>query len=126
MRPELGIKNLVSRLKQVVLPAPFGPISAWMLPRLTRRLTLLTATKPLNSFVKFSVSRMYSPAIVSALPRGGAGARSRRHSRRVDVRAQPQRQRARDVQRDAAMPLALVGAEQRLVDADRDAGHRLA
>ena len=37
MRPALGVRNLVSRLKQVVLPAPLGPISAWMWPRLTRK-----------------------------------------------------------------------------------------
>src|SRR3954449_6358303 len=52
--------NFVSRLKQVVLPAPFGPISAWMVPRATRRLTPFTATKPANSLVRFSVSRMKS------------------------------------------------------------------
>ncbi len=28
--PEVGTRNLVSRLKQVVLPAPLGPISAWI------------------------------------------------------------------------------------------------
>ena len=39
MRPRVGFRNLLSRLKQVVLPAPFGPIMAWMLPRATRRLT---------------------------------------------------------------------------------------
>ncbi len=50
----------MSRLKQVVLPAPFGPISAWMVPRSTRRLTPLTATNPANSLVKSSVSRMNS------------------------------------------------------------------
>ena len=30
MLPRVGVKNLVSRLKQVVLPAPLGPNSAWM------------------------------------------------------------------------------------------------
>ena len=29
-----GDRNFVSRLKHVVLPAPLGPISAWMEPRL--------------------------------------------------------------------------------------------
>jgi hypothetical protein len=48
-------------LKQVVLPAPFGPISAWMWPRRTLRLTSWTATKPANSFVSPRVSRMNSP-----------------------------------------------------------------
>src|SRR6478736_8131933 len=60
MRPRVGLMNFVSRLKQVVLPAPFGPISAWMVPRATRRLTPFTATKPANSLVRFSVSRMKS------------------------------------------------------------------
>ena len=30
--PPVGCRNLVSRLKTVVLPAPFGPISAWIWP----------------------------------------------------------------------------------------------
>src|SRR4051794_13717095 len=60
MRPRVGCRNLVSRLKQVVLPAPFGPISACTVPRSTRRLTPLTATKPANSLVSPSVSRMHS------------------------------------------------------------------
>ena len=28
IRPRVGSRNFVSRLKQVVFPAPFGPISA--------------------------------------------------------------------------------------------------
>src|SRR5215831_4459644 len=58
MLPRVGSRKCVSRLKQVVFPAPFGPIRAWMLPRLTLRLTSLTATKPLNSLVSARVSRM--------------------------------------------------------------------
>jgi hypothetical protein len=34
MLPRVGGRNLVSRLKKVVLPAPLGPISAWMSPAL--------------------------------------------------------------------------------------------
>src|ERR1700722_204616 len=60
MRPRVGCRNLVSRLKQVVLPAPFGPISAWMVPRATRSATPRTATKPANSLVRSSVSRIAS------------------------------------------------------------------
>ena len=30
--PRVGGRNAVSRLKQVVLPAPFGPIRAWIVP----------------------------------------------------------------------------------------------
>src|SRR6185369_11259096 len=72
MVPAVGGRNLVSRLKKVVLPAPLGPISAWMAPRRTRRFTLSTATKPLNSLVRPRVSRMVSPVIESreCAPRG--------------------------------------------------------
>ncbi len=66
MLPRVGSRNLVSRLKQVVLPAPLGPMSAWMSPRATFRLTLLTATKPLNSLTRPSVSRMKSRAFMEA------------------------------------------------------------
>src|ERR1044071_1556512 len=60
MRPALGSRNLVSRLNTVVLPAPFGPISAWIVPRRTCRSTPRTAAKPRNSFVRPRVSRMTS------------------------------------------------------------------
>src|SRR5215472_288466 len=60
MRPRLGVKNLLKRLKQVVLPAPLGPIMAWILPRATRRLTPRTATKPAKSLARSSVSRTVS------------------------------------------------------------------
>src|SRR5471032_2659545 len=62
--PEVGIRNLVSKLKQVVLPAPLGPIRAWMWPRWTFKFTPLTAVKPLNSLVKFFVSKI-TPDILS-------------------------------------------------------------
>ena len=52
----------MSRLKQVVLPAPLGPISAWMEPRRTQVLSL-TAVKPLNSLGQAEVSRMASFAL---------------------------------------------------------------
>ena len=58
--PRVGGRNAVSRLKQVVLPAPFGPISAWVVPARTVSDTSSTATKPLNSRVRFTVSRMVS------------------------------------------------------------------
>jgi hypothetical protein len=61
MVPAEGVRNLVRRLKQVVLPAPFGPISAWILPARTVRLTFFTATNPRNSLVRPWVSRSGSP-----------------------------------------------------------------
>src|SRR5438128_1183765 len=42
---------------------PFRPMSAWIVPRRTRSLTSFTATKPRNSLVSPSVSRMTSSAI---------------------------------------------------------------
>src|SRR5438105_13196932 len=60
MVPFVAGRNRVSRLKQVVLPAPLGPISAWMVPRRIRRSTRLTATKPRNSFESPRVSRITS------------------------------------------------------------------
>src|ERR1700733_5270098 len=58
--PRVGGRNAVSRLKQVVLPAPFGPMSAWIVPARTLSDTSSTATKPPNSRVKCLVSRMVS------------------------------------------------------------------
>src|SRR5947208_6309892 len=60
IRPLVGVRKWVRRLKQVVLPAPLGPINAWIAPRRTRRFTFLTATNPRNSLVSPSVSRMAS------------------------------------------------------------------
>src|SRR5437762_1548477 len=42
-------------------------LSAWMWPRRTRRLTLLTATKPLNSRVSSRVSRMMSSLLMACV-----------------------------------------------------------
>src|ERR1700674_6094042 len=60
MRPRVGVRNLVRRLKQVVFPAPFGPIKACTVPRAMRNDTPATATKPTNSIVRSSVSRITS------------------------------------------------------------------
>src|SRR5258706_26643 len=70
--PDCGARNLVSRLKTVVLPAPFGPINAWMLPRRTRRSRLSTATNPANPLTRPRVSTMYSelcPRLIGVLMR---------------------------------------------------------
>src|SRR6267143_3763398 len=58
--PAEGSRNFVRRLKTVVLPAPFGPISAWIVPRRIVRSTPCTAVKPRNSLVRPRVSRMTS------------------------------------------------------------------
>jgi hypothetical protein len=51
---------LESRLKQVVFPAPGGPINAWIVPDATLRSTPSTAEKPLNFLDSPDVSRMIS------------------------------------------------------------------
>src|SRR5215475_9658713 len=66
MDPADGVRNLVSRLKQVVLPAPLGPISACTECRRTRRSTDFTATKPRKSLVRPWVWRMCSVVIAEA------------------------------------------------------------
>src|ERR1043165_1880324 len=68
MRPRVGWRNLVSRVKQGGLPARFGPIGARMLPRAARNATPFTARKPANSLVRSSVSRIASPRTTTDLP----------------------------------------------------------
>jgi len=48
-RPPSGMMWPVIRLKKVVLPAPFGPITAAICCVSTVRLTPPTATKPANA-----------------------------------------------------------------------------
>src|SRR4051812_2541613 len=62
MVPPVGSRKRVRRLKSVVLPAPFGPITAWMLPRRTFRFTPSTAVKPLKLRLRSCVCRTYSLA----------------------------------------------------------------
>src|SRR2546430_2376532 len=64
MVPAGRLRHLVSRLKKGVLPAPFGPINAWIDPRFTLRLTSLTAMNPLKPLVRFFVSSIASFATV--------------------------------------------------------------
>ena len=52
IEPELGDRKPVSRLNRVVLPAPFGPTRAWIVPSLMARSTVSTARKPRKSLVR--------------------------------------------------------------------------
>src|SRR3954452_11281709 len=58
--PASGLSKPVIRLKNVVLPAPFGPISAVMTPRWTSRWLTSTAVMPPNCRTMLSTSRMES------------------------------------------------------------------
>src|ERR1019366_337149 len=120
----------------VVLPAPLGPISAWIVPRRTFRSTLSTATKPLNSFVRALVSRISSPltgapwALCAVPPSGRNPSSGGRAKGSCGLpRCRPRRaaadalgERTRHVERGLAMPSAAISAEQGLVDADGDRG----
>src|SRR5262245_64886071 len=72
MRPADGRNTPVSRLITVVLPAPFGPISAWRAPFSTLSETPLTAAMPPKCFSRSTVS---SATGMSRLPRQESCAR---------------------------------------------------
>src|SRR5206468_8913912 len=57
IEPRVGRRKPVKRLKQVVLPAPFGPIRPTISPLSTVRSTRLTAASPPKSRVSSRVSR---------------------------------------------------------------------
>src|SRR5246127_470773 len=57
MRPEVGLSTPVKQLKKVLLPAPFGPMMAHTLSRLTSKLTWESAARPPNRTVNSSVLR---------------------------------------------------------------------
>jgi hypothetical protein len=58
--PVSGRSKPVSRLKNVVLPAPFGPISAVILPRSISKCSTSTARRPPNVRTTSSATRMAS------------------------------------------------------------------
>src|SRR5437879_3043985 len=60
IRPALGARSPDSRFKNVVLPAPFGPITACTPPARKARLTPSTAVNPPNRRYNASVCRMMS------------------------------------------------------------------
>src|SRR6056297_1046199 len=58
--PESGVSKLVNRLKKVVLPAPFGPISAVMTPRWISTCSTSTAVSPPKRRTTSSATRIGS------------------------------------------------------------------
>src|SRR5712691_3867684 len=69
-RPPLGGRKPVIRLKQVVIPAPLGPIKPAIVPSSTEKLTSLTAVRPPNRTVRASTSSRDTahPALTRASP----------------------------------------------------------
>src|SRR5207249_494400 len=55
IRPDVGASCPVSRLKNVVLPAPLGPMTECSEPSSTASVTALTATRAPKDFVSRSV-----------------------------------------------------------------------
>ena len=68
-RPEVGRMTPVRQLKNVLLPAPFGPMMARISPGITSKLTPLSAVRPPKRTVRSSVRS----AAAGALPRSTAG-----------------------------------------------------
>ena len=62
MRPEVGRSTPVRQLKNVLLPAPLGPMTARISPRCTSKLTLLSAVRPPKRMVRPSVRSMAAEA----------------------------------------------------------------
>ena len=63
MRPEVGRMTPVRQLKNVLLPAPFGPMMARISPRPTSKSTLLSAVRPPKRTVSASVRRAGAEAL---------------------------------------------------------------
>src|SRR3954466_5629719 len=53
--PRVGFTSPDSRLTSVVLPAPFGPITAWISPTVSSSDTSFTATRPPKRLVSAAV-----------------------------------------------------------------------
>src|SRR5262245_31606903 len=66
MRPAVGRSTPVTQLKNVDLPAPFGPMMARISPGCTAIETLLSAVSPSKCTVKPSVRRMGAALWLSA------------------------------------------------------------
>src|SRR6266404_3762845 len=74
--PLVGGRKPLNRLKQVVLPAPFGPIRPTISPVSTVRLRLLTAARPPK---RFDRSRTSSRGMRQATGLGVGADAGRRH-----------------------------------------------
>src|ERR1700749_1882911 len=61
-RPADGLTRPEQALKMLVLPAPFGPTRPVILPALTARVKLLTASAPPYLMVRLSTERLVEPA----------------------------------------------------------------
>src|SRR5215212_8554772 len=81
MRPWSGLNTPAIRLNNVVLPAPFGPITAKTAPSGTEKLTSATARRPWKFFETLVTSRS---TVISALRRFAALQAQQPRNRRPD------------------------------------------
>src|SRR4029453_15843016 len=88
MRPAVGRSTPVTQLKNVDLPAPFGPMMARSSPGCTAMQTLLSAVSPSKRTVRPSVRRMGAALRLSAVAavRRGPGMLVKLAGRRDDSR----------------------------------------
>src|ERR1700738_2142167 len=77
MRPSLGGSRPLSKLKNVVFPAPFGPMIVRTPPSGISRLTLLTAVNPETRRARFSVLKTYDIENFLGHRLGGSGGATR-------------------------------------------------
>src|SRR5262245_59821923 len=82
--PASGLRCPVTRLKNVVLPAPLGPMIAAILPRSTPRLTPATARKPSKLLRTSRTSSTPGPRPPQGRCLGGAGQPAGEHEQQHD------------------------------------------
>src|SRR5688572_9233359 len=104
MLPEVGGRSPDSRLVSVDLPAPLGPITAWMRPRQRSTETSFTAARPPKRLVRFFAESSTSSAT-------GAFLAAAQHA--VRQAEQPARRESHDGHDEQAHPElpVLAGAE---------------
>ena len=134
MRPEVGASWPAIWWTRLVLPAPFGPISAWRSPFLTDRLTLRVTTRLPNALLRPSIARtLIARTSCEALPQPAPHALAQEHHADDEDDADPEQPvlgvRADDVLQQQEHRGADRGADDRAGTAedhhdDRVAGQR--
>ena len=66
--PLVGASAPVTTLNSVVLPEPFGPMSAKIEPRGTSKLTASSARRPPKFFVRLRIDRIASRELMAPAP----------------------------------------------------------
>src|SRR4051794_35960442 len=83
-RPELGASAPVSMFTNVVLPAPFGPISAWRAPASSRK-PMRSATVRAPKFLDRSFVSSTGNQLVEKAEHAAAGEEHDQHQQHADA-----------------------------------------